>query len=345
MSINNCSSYFIKKLGLSIASVALLSACGQVSSKDIQSIKIDGSSTVNPITQAIVKYHKIQPSNKQFKEIKIDGEFSGTGGGFKKFCAGETDINAASRPISPEEMQACDKSEVRYIELPIAFDAITLVVNRKNKAIDTLTVVQLKTIWEPKAQVKITHWNQVDSAFPNQPLTLYGPDKKSGTYDYFTQAIMGQEQLSRQDYVFSADDEAIANGVIQDTNALGYFGFAYYQEHKDKLKAVAIDNGQGAMLPSRETVENGQYQPLARPLFIYVNAKKAQENPALEEFVKFYLDKAPELVSKIGYIPLPEEGYHLAKIHFQRLKVGTVFEGKHQTGLTIGDLLRKQAKF
>ncbi|ACK67269.1 phosphate binding protein [Rippkaea orientalis PCC 8801] len=339
--------YFLnfKRVGVAIASLLMLPACSQVSSNDIKPIKVDGSSTVYPITQAVLKAYQQQPAWKQVKDLSIEDNFSGTGGGFKKFCDGETDINAASRPIMIEEMAACNQNQVRYIEIPIAFDALTVVVNPKNNWTNTLTVTQLQTAWEAKAEGKITQWNQVDPTYPNNPLNLYGPDKKSGTYDYFREAVLGPNQDTRQDYVFSADDEALVNGVSQDPNALAYFGYAYYEQNQDKLKAVGIDNGQGGVLPSRETVEANQYKPLTRPLFIYVNAKRAQENPALEDFVKFYLEAVPELVTQVGYIPLSEEGYHLAKIQFQRFEVGTVFDGKPQIDLTIGELLRKQAKF
>ncbi len=329
---------------VAIASMTLLSACATVSSESVKPIKIDGSSTVYPITQAILEAYNNQSAKKVIPEIKIEGNFSGTGGGFQKFCAGETDISAASRPITQAEMSACSQNSISFIELPIAFDAITVVVNPQNTWADTLTTAELKTIWQEPSQGKVTQWQQVNSTFPQRPLTLYGPGKDSGTYDYFTEAIMGQDGASRQDFVSSEDDNVLVTGVAQDPNSLGYFGFAYYEQNQDKLKAVAIDNGNGGVLPSREAVEQGQYQPLARPLLIYVNAQKAQENPALEEFVEFYLAQAPKTVAAIGYIPLPAEGYHLAQVHFQRFKVGTVFDGKPQMDITIGELLRKQAK-
>lgn len=334
-----------KKIFVLLAGAAFfLQACGQQA--EIKPIKIDGSSTVYPITEAIVKAYKANPPKKKNgSKLDVQANFSGTGGGFRKFCQGATDINGASRPISREEMEVCNRAEVRYIELPVAFDALTVAVNRNNNWAESVTVGELKQMWQPAAQGKIVKWNQVRPSWPDQPLNLFGPGKDSGSFDYFTEAIVGQEKASREDYVFSEDDEALVNGISQDPNALGYFGYAYYERNQDKLKAVAIDNGSGAVLPSRETVENARYQPLTRPLFIYVNAKRAQENPALEEFVEYYLEKAPELVSQVGYIPLPEEGYHLAKIHFQRFKVGTVFAGKSEFNLTIGELLRKQAEF
>lgn len=334
-----------KPLYLAMGLTLLTQACTQVSSQDIKPIKIDGSSTVYPITEKVLENFKANPPRQVLQDLEVDANFSGTGGGFKKFCAGETDINAASRPILKEEIQACDRSQVRYIELPVAYDAITVVVNPQNNWTDSITVAELKKIWESAAGGKIKQWNQIRPAWPDKPLTLHGPGIDSGTFDYFTDAIVGQVGASRKDYNYSEDDAALVNSVSQDPNALGYFGFAYYQKNQDKLKALKIDNGKGAIEPSPKTVESAQYQPLSRPLFIYVNAKKAQENPALEEFVEFYLDKVPQVVADIGYIPLPEEGYHLAKIQFQQFEIGTVFDGKSQTNLTIGELLRKQAQF
>lgn len=334
-----------KKWAMTLVSLSLFSACASVPEEAMQPIEIDGSSTVFPITEAVLSSYENETPSQPIKEIKIKTDFSGTGGGFKKFCRGETDINAASRPISVTEMEVCKANEISYIELPVAFDAITVVVNPQNTWVDTLTVEQLEKIWEPAAQNYLTRWNQVEATYPDRPLTLYGPDQLSGTYDYFTKAIVGETGASRQDYVASEDDEILVKAIAQDPNALGYFGYAYYQQNQDKLKAIAIDSGEGGVMPSRENVENEDYQPLARPLFIYVNAKRAQENPSLEVFVEYYLEKAPELVAEVGYIPLPPDAYHLAKIHLQRFDVGSVFEGSPQIDLSISDLLRKPAKF
>jgi phosphate transport system substrate-binding protein len=328
-------------LALALSAVTLLNSCAQVQSQTSQPIKIDGSSTVYPITDAIAKDFQ----KNQGKKVSITVEFSGTGGGFKKFCAGETDISNASRPIRPEEMEACNKAGIRYYELPIAFDALTVVVNSKNNWAKDITIAELKKLWEPAAQGKITKWNQIRPDWPNQPITLYGAGKDSGTFDYFTEATVGEAKSSRTDYTASEDDTVLVRGVINDPNALGYFGFSYYEANQTQLKALGLDNGKGPVLPSRETVEKAQYQPLTRPLFIYVNYTAAQNKAKVREFVQFYMEKAPTLVNSVGYIPLPKEGYKLIYNNFYSGKVGTVFGGEARFDLTIGELLRKEAKF
>lgn len=334
----------LKGIAMILSGSLLLQSCAGVSSKDVKPIAIDGSSTVAPITEKVLADFKANPPNKVLADVRIENGVSGTGGGFKKFCAGQTDINNASRPITTEEMKECDANNVRFIELPIAFDALTVVVNPRNNWTDSITTADLRKMWEPAATGKIKNWNQINPVWPDKPLTLHGPGKDSGTYDYFSEAINGQD-ASRSDYNFSEDDRALVNAVSQDPNALGYFGHAYYEQNQDKLKALKIDNGSGPIDSTRVNVENGTYQPLSRPLFIYVNATKAQDNPALEAFVEYYLDNAPDLVTSIGYIPLSEEGYHLARVNLQRFKVGTVFDGRPRPNLTVGELLRKQAKF
>lgn len=304
-------------------------------------IQIDGSSTVHPITDAIAKKYL----ETRGQQTQIDVKISGTGGGFKKFCAGETDISNASRPILAKEMEACNQGGVRYIELPIAFDALTIVVNPQNTWAKDITIDELKKIWEPAAQGKVTNWKQVRAGYPDRPLKLFGPGADSGTYDYFTEVVTGSDGGSRTDFTGSEDDEVIAQGVEKDANALGYFGYAYYEQNKVRLRALPVNSGKGIVEPSRETVEKAQYQPFSRPLFIYVNAKAAQEKPEIREFVTFYLENASNLVNSVGYVPLPDEGYRLSFVHFQRGKVGTVFGGTPQPNLTIAELLRKQAVF
>lgn len=329
----------LKNFVLIAGVAALLNSCAEVQSQQ-KPIKIDGSSTVFPITNAIAKNYQTTNPN-----TKVETGFSGTTGGFRKFCTKEVDIANASRPINAQEMQTCNKAGVRFIELPVAFDALTIVVHPQNNWVKDITVAELKRIWEPAAEGKITNWNQVRPEWPDRPLKLFGPGKDSGTFDYFTEAVIGQVDDSRNDYTASENDDVIAKGVMQDPNALGYFGLAYYEENQGKLKAIPVNSGKGAIAPSLKTVESSQYQPLARPLFIYVNAKAAQDNPALRDFVKAYIKNAPQVVKTVGYVPLPAEGYRLAEVHFNRAKVGTVFDGKSQLDLTLAELLRKQAKF
>jgi len=291
-------------------------------------IRVDGSSTVYPITNAIAGVYQQQG------KVPVVVNISGTGGGFRKFCAGETDINNASRPILTEEMEACKRSGVRYIELPIAFDALTLVINDDNDWAKSMTLAELKKVWQPAAEGKITRWNQIRAGWPDRPLNLYGAGKDSGTFDYFTEVIVGWLKSSRSDYTPSEDDEFLVEAVEKDPNALGYFGYGYYEANEAELKALAIDSGKGPVLPSRQTVKNSAYQPLSRPLFIYVNAKAAQTKPEVRNFIQFYLTNAGRWTHSEGYIPLPEEAYQIAATHLEKGKVGTVFGGKSQQSLS-----------
>ncbi len=301
-------------------------------------IKVDGSSTVFPITEAVAEEFQTAQRGK----VRVTVGISGTGGGFKKFCRGETDVSNASRPIKKNEMEACKKAGIQYIEIPVAYDALTVVISPKNDWARTMTVAELKKIWEPAAQGKITRWNQVNPKWPDAPLTLYGPGADSGTFDYFTEAVTGKEKASRGDFTASEDDNVLVQGVSRDKNALGYFGFAYYAENQNKLKAVAIDGGKGPILPSGKTVEDGSYQPLARPIFIYVSAKAA-ERPEIKQFVEFYLKNAPKLVKEVKYVPLPPNAYVLGLEHFSKKKVGTVFKSGGGVGVRIEDLMKREA--
>jgi phosphate transport system substrate-binding protein len=303
------------------------------------SIKIDGSSTVFPISEALAEEFQISKRGKVHVTVGI----AGSGGGFKKFCRGETDIANASRPILAEEMEACRKAGITYMELPIAFDALTVVVNPANTWVKSMTVAELKKIWEPGAQGRINNWNQVRSGFPSEKLSLFGPGTDSGTFDYFTEAVNGKSKASRADYTASEDDNTLVQGVENSKGGLGYFGFAYYAAHKDKLRAVPIDGGKGPVEPSAENVVNGTYQPLSRPLFMYVKVSAAAR-PEVQEFITFCLTKGAEYVSEVGYVPLPASAYKTVLQHFNERKVGTVFGGVPKVGLTIDQLLTMERK-
>lgn len=304
-----------------------------------QIVEIDGSSTVFPVTEAVAEEFQQAKRGK----IKVTVGISGTGGGFKKFCRGETDIQDASRPILKQEMEACKGAGVEYIELPVAFDALTVIVNPKNNWAQSMTVAELKKIWEPAAQGKITNWNQVRSSWPNAPLKLFGAGADSGTFDYFTEAITGKAKSSRGDFTASEDDNVLVQGVANDVNALGFFGYAYYAENTKKLKAVAIDSGEGPVAPSEKTVLDGTYQPLSRPIYIYVS-KKALAKPEVREFAEFYLKNAPKLVKEVKYVPLPAKVYALGESRVKSGKAGTAFGGKAEVGVTIDELMKKEPK-
>ncbi|HKB82870.1 MAG TPA: PstS family phosphate ABC transporter substrate-binding protein [Burkholderiales bacterium] len=305
-----------------------------------QLVKIDGSSTVFPITEAMAE--DFQKSTKG--KVKVTVGISGTGGGFKKFCRGETDISDASRPILRKEMDDCKAAGVQYIELPIAYDALTVVIHPDNKWAQTLTVAELRKMWEATSQGKVTTWKQVNPAWPDQPLKLFGPGADSGTFDYFTEAINGKPKSSRGDFTASEDDNVLVQGVSRDVNALGYFGFAYYVENKDKLRAAKIVGKNGpAVEPSFETVINGTYQPLARPIFIYVNSRSL-ERPEVKEFIEFYMKSAETLVREVKYVPLPAKAYAYNIEHAGKKVLGTKFGGENKIGLTIEQLMQLEAK-
>jgi len=303
-------------------------------------VKIDGSSTVYPITEAVAEEFQQAKRN----QIKVTVGISGTGGGFKKFCRGESDISDASRPILEKEMADCKRAGIEYFELPVAFDALTVVVNPRNTFIRQLSIAELKKIWEPGAQGKVTRWNQVNAAWPDAPMKLFGPGADSGTFDYFTEAVVGKAKSSRGDFTASEDDNVLVQGVARDTNALGYFGFAYYVENKDKLKPVAVVNGEGEpVVPSFDAVVKGTYQPLSRPIFIYVSAKSLAK-PEVKDFVQFYLENAAKLSQEVKYVPLPAHAYKTAWDHVLKGKRGTVFGGVAEVGITIEELLKREAK-
>ena len=327
-----------------IAALAALAARLPAHAAVDGSLSIDGSSTVYPITEAVAEeFQKVNP------KAKVTVGISGTGGGFKKFCSGETDISDASRPIKPTEVEACKAKGIEYIELPIAYDGLAVLVNPKNDWATCLTVKELKTIWEPEAQGKVTKWSQVRPGWPEKDIHLFGPGVDSGTYDYFTEAVVGKEHSSRGDFQSSEDDNVLVQGIANDPLALGFFGFSYYEENKGKLKLAGIDdekaeNGAGCIQPSVETVVKGSYQPLSRPLFIYVK-KSAADTPLVKAFVKFYLEKAPTLVREVGDIPFAGDAYTLVQTRFDKGVTGSLFEGKgSQVGVTIADLMKREAQ-
>lgn len=322
-------------IGAFVATAATLSiAVPTVLSQTRQEIRIDGSSTVYPITEAVAEEFMNGDTG-----TNVSVSVSGTGGGFRRFCAGETDISNASRPIKETEIAACRDAGVRYIELPVAYDALSIVVSQENDWLESLTVEELKLLWEPSAQGRVTRWNQVRSSFPDTEIVLYGPGTDSGTFDYFTEAIMGESGSSRADFTASEDDNVLVQGVVNDPNALAYFGFAYYIENQDRLQAVAIDGGDGPVLPSSENVEQNVYTPLSRPLFIYVNADRVESVSKLQEFVEYYLSR-PDLAEEVGYVRLPGTAYDAARRNLREGRTGTVFgSGINTIGVSIQDLL------
>ncbi|MBI1239350.1 MAG: phosphate ABC transporter substrate-binding protein PstS family protein [Alphaproteobacteria bacterium] len=301
-------------------------------------IQIDGSSTVFPIAEAVAEEFQIaNPS------IRVTVGLSGTGGGFKKFCRGETDISNASRPIKASEMSECAAAGISYVEMPVAFDALTVVVNPQNTWAETMTVEQLKTIWEPGAEGKVMAWNQVDASYPSDPLVLFAPGTDSGTFEYFTEAVNGKARASRADFTASEDDNTLVQGVAQEKGGIGYFGLAYFTANADRLKAVKIVNPQGeAVEPSKATVESGTYVPLARPIFSYVRVD-ALDKPAVAQFVEFYLANAGKLSEEVGYVALPAEAYAKAQEHVNARRAGTVFGGANKIGIPIMDVVNAEA--
>jgi phosphate transport system substrate-binding protein len=326
----------------------LITACGggggesaATSSGAPTLIQLDGSSTVFPISEAVAEeFQKANPA------IRVTVGISGTGGGFQKFCRGETDISDASRPIRPAEIDTCQKAGIEYIELPIAYDGLAVVVNPRNTWTSSVTVAELKTLWAPEAQGNVLRWNQVRPSWPNREIHLFGAGVDSGTYDYFTEAVVGKEGASRGDFTSSEDDNVLVQGVSSDELGLGFLPFAYVEQNQGKLKLVPVDdgkadNGNGALAPSAETVRNGTYQPLSRPLFIYV-ARPAADRPEVQRFVEAYF-AAAALIREVGYVELTPQIYDLAKKHFAERKVGTAFgAGGSQVGLTLEQLLTRE---
>ncbi|MEM6503458.1 MAG: PstS family phosphate ABC transporter substrate-binding protein [Cyanobacteria bacterium P01_C01_bin.89] len=299
-------------------------------------VLVDGSSTVFPISEAMAEeFMKANP------ESRVTVGVSGSGGGFKKFCVGETDVSNASRPIKQSEIDICTENGIDFVELPVAFDGLSVVVSTENNWAACLKPEELGKMWAPDAEGAINNWNQVRSDFPDTELSLYGPGTDSGTYDYFTDATTGEEGESRGDYTASEDDNVIVQGVTSDSGGLGFFGYAYYAENKDKLTVVKIENADGeCVAPAEESIADGTYNPLARPIFIYVSTKSLEEKPAVKAFIDFHLAKDNEnLISEVGYVPLPADLASKAIDRFGAATPGSIFEGGSSVGVKLSDKL------
>lgn len=324
-----------------LATAAAVAFVGTASFADAQeaAVLIDGSSTVFPISEAMAEEFQ------KATGVRVVVGVSGTGGGFKKFCRGETNISGASRPIRTEEMELCKENGVEYIELPVAIDALSVIVHPKNEWAECMDVAELKMMWEPDAQDKIKNWKQVGDKYPDAPLNLFGAGVDSGTYDYFTLAVVGKEHSSRGDYTATEDDNVTIQGVAGDVNALGFLGLAYLEENRDKVKPVRIRQADGTCVePSLETARDATYQPLSRPLFFYVNKAHADEHEHVRKFMEFVMDPkhGTELVAEVGYVPLPEKAFELGQKKFADRKTGTFFEGGSKVGVTIEELLASE---
>ncbi len=326
------------KLVIVVILASFFVGCG--GPRDGTIVLVDGSSTVFPISEAAAEEY-----GKMNQQRRVTVGISGTGGGFKKFGAGEVHIVGASRPITPTEVERCRKNGIEYIELPVAYDGICVVVNPSNDWVDYLTVAELRKVWEPSAQGKVLNWRDIRPEWPDRELHLYGAGVNSGTFDYFTAAIVGEEHSSRGDFTSSEDDNVLVQGVATDDLAMGFFGYAYFEENSDKLRAVPIDdenpdNGAGSIEPTPHTIGDMTYQPLSRPIFIYVN-KAALEVEAVSDFVRFYLSSASELVPSVGFIPLSESAYTLAQNRVDARVIGSIFGGTgSQVGVNIEELMK-----
>ena len=331
--------------GLWVAGLVILSllsvACGSTAARPSDSstglsgdIAIDDSSTVFPITEAVAEEFGLLTEGN----VRITVGVSGTGGGFEKFCNGETHISDASRPIRASEVEACNQAGIEFIEIPIAIDGLTVMVNPSNNFVQCMTIEELNTLWAPEAEGQITMWSQVSPGWPDEPIRLYGPGVDSGTFDYFTEAVNGEAQASRGDFTASEDDNVLVQGIAGDRNSLGYFGYSYYIENQEQLKAIAIDGGNGCVEPTDETINNGTY-PLSRTVFIYVRQDAAAQ-PHVQEFVQYYLsEEGRELVRLVGYIPFPDRVYELALARFNQGITGTLFGGENPQEGSVAEVL------
>ena len=301
-------------------------------------IKIDGSSTVFPITEAVAEeFGYLTDGN-----VRVVVGVSGSGGGFKKFCAGETDISNASRPIKQQEVDICEDAGVEYIEIPVALDGVTVMVNPANEFVECISIKQLNTLWDPQAEGNINQWNQIDPTWPSEKIQLYGPGVDSGTFDYFTETVNGESQASRGDFVASEDDNVLVHGISGDKGSLGYFGYAYYLENRDRLKLLGIDGGEGCVRPTEETINNGTYRPLSRPLFIYLRKDSALKTH-IQKFIRYYLseDGGQKLATEVGYIPFPDKIYGLIQARVDATTTGTLFGGSNPHKGSIEEILSK----
>jgi phosphate transport system substrate-binding protein len=301
-------------------------------------LRIDGSSTVFPITEVAARGFR-----EQAPGVDLSVGVSGTGGGFARFCAGETDITGASRPIKASERDVCAANDIDFIELPIAYDGISVVVSADNDWVTCMTVAELGRMWAPEAEGVVMNWDQIRPEWPSRPLLLRGPGPDSGTYDYFTAATIGEEGVSRNDFIASEDDYLIAQDVLENADALGFFGYAYLVEYGELLHGVAIDNGTGCVAPSADTILDGSYQPLARPIFLYANTDSL-ERPEVAAFLDYYLSNATELVEQVRYVALPPRAYTLAAARLERRVTGSIFDGGAEIGVSIEQLLELEAQ-
>jgi phosphate transport system substrate-binding protein len=304
-------------------------------------VRVDGSSTVFPISEAVAEEFRLATGTN------VTVGISGTGGGFQKFCRGETDVSNASRPISEVEIARCRDAGIGFIELPMAYDGIAIVVNPRAEWIETITLAELKRLWEPDAQGQVRRWNQIRASWPDREIHLFGAGVDSGTYDYFTQAIVGKEGASRGDFTASEDDNVLVQGIRNDELALGFLPFAYYHENRNLLKLVAVDdeqadNGGGPVKPDMDTIRSGVYQPLSRPVFIYVS-EPSLARPEVLAFMNFYVEHAGTLAAEVGYVDLGADGYRLVAEHLAARRLGSAFEhGGSQVGLTLEQLLARE---
>ncbi|MCG3124991.1 MAG: Protein SphX [Phycisphaerales bacterium] len=328
------------RLAAAALAVTLMGFTANTAKGQDKLVKIDGSSTVFPVTEAVAE--EFQASKKG--AVKVTVGISGTGGGFKKFARGEIDISNASRPISADEMKAAKENGVEYIELPICFDALTVAVNPQNTWCDTITVEELKKLWEPAAQGKITKWSQVRAGWPDEKIEIFGAGTDSGTFDYFTEAVVGKAKSSRGDYTASEDDNVLVRGIEGSKYALGYIPYAYFAQHAKRMKAVKIDwekDQLPAMEPTMENVLAGKYNPLSRPLFIYVNKKAYETRPEVRDFADFYLDNAAALAEEVKYLPLPSGAYEAGRKRLKSLQTGTAFAGHAEIGVPVEEIMRR----